>query len=744
MNNIQNISEEEDLNPFLDQKDIKNNDTIVLQIGSHSIKFGLASQYQPFVIPNVIAHLINRESQINIDIDNLSFNENFINCLTEIENCIVQKENKNKMAKKLAVLNINKSMENQGQYQISEIPERINEQMPESLCTFKKMEQISNDLNEDINDNNFKWTTLNSKPNILIGREALCIPTNNNDYEVRFPIKYGYFNSEYNFYIVLNDLSLILNYCFEKILKINQDDFKNFNIVYIIPDLFIKTEIKAMINLFFKYFGFKNIFLHLESVMSSFGLAIQSSCVVDIGSDKVNICCVDEGMIIENTLIRKNLGGKEITKLLYLITKYLANNKDNINSSNNYNNKFPYELFNINDFRDFRIFEKLKENECEFPPILDTGLGINQLTPKKAKIWQHKKGYPTKLINVILIEEAYLSPLCLFYPKIVETFREKKIPKISWYNDLTGEKFEDSEDVIGELAKIISMSEKKDDNNNNNNNNSNMNLANSISVGANSPKKNNKYEEDSIIGSPSKSESNKSFSEEKEEKDDLKIENKINYENLWDLNYGIDDLICQSLMKVQNKDLRKKLANSIMLVGGTSKLKGFIDFLEDRLINKLSELDNEIERVEIFNYPTIDMKTLSWIGGSILPKLESSKDMWIQKERWLGEPEKLEEQIENILDNGKKENNNEEKKEENNGNAVDVGSEGEKSKNEEKNENNEENNSNKEKEKDKDGKEKNKEKKDGDKKKDEGKKKKIERHLDGGIVLLREKCPFPW
>ena len=744
MNNIQNISEEEDLNPFLDQKDIKNNDTIVLQIGSHSIKFGLASQYQPFVIPNVIAHLINRESQINIDIDNLSFNENFINCLTEIENCIVQKENKNKMAKKLAVLNINKSMENQGQYQITEIPERINEQMPESLCTFKKMEQISNDLNEDINDNNFKWTTLNSKPNILIGREALCIPTNNNDYEVRFPIKYGYFNSEYNFYIVLNDLSLILNYCFEKILKINQDDFKNFNIVYIIPDLFIKTEIKAMINLFFKYFGFKNIFLHLESVMSSFGLAIQSSCVVDIGSDKVNICCVDEGMIIENTLIRKNLGGKEITKLLYLITKYLANNKDNINSSNNYNNKFPYELFNINDFRDFRIFEKLKENECEFPPILDTGLGINQLTPKKAKIWQHKKGYPTKLINVILIEEAYLSPLCLFYPKIVETFREKKIPKISWYNDLTGEKFEDSEDVIGELAKIISMSEKKDDNNNNNNNNSNMNLANSISVGANSPKKNNKDEEDSIIGSPSKSESNKSFSEEKEEKDDLKIENKINYENLWDLNYGIDDLICQSLMKVQNKDLRKKLANSIMLVGGTSKLKGFIDFLEDRLINKLSELDNEIERVEIFNYPTIDMKTLSWIGGSILPKLESSKDMWIQKERWLGEPEKLEEQIENILDNGKKENNNEEKKEENNGNAVDIGSEGEKSKNEEKNENNEENNSNKEKEKDKDGKEKNKEKKDGDKKKDEGKKKKIERHLDGGIVLLREKCPFPW
>ena len=743
MNNIPNNLDEEDINPFLDQKDIKNNDVIVIQIGSHSIKFGLASQYQPFVIPNVIAQLLPSDSsEINIELDHLSFNDNFKNCVSEIENSIVQKENKNKMAKKLAVLNINKSKENQKQYQISEIPERINEQLPSSLCTYKKMEQISNDLNEDINDNNFKWTSLASKPKILIGREALSIPSNNNDYKLRYPIKYGYFNTDYSFYTVLNDLSLILFYCFEKVLKIERSNFKNYNIVYIIPDLFIKTEIKAMINLFFKFFGFKNIFLHLESVMSSFGLAIQSSCVVDIGSDKINICCVDEGVIIENTLIRKNLGGNEITKLLYLITKYLSSNDKEINSQNS--NKFPYDLFNINDFRDFRIFEKLKENECEFPPILDTGLGINQLTPKKAKIWQHKKGFPTKLINVVLIEEAYIPPLCLFYPKIIETFREKNIPKITWYNDLNGEKFDDSEDVIGELVKIISMSEKKDDNiNNSTNNNSSNNLA--ISINQNSPKKsNNKEEEDSLMGSPSKSESNKSFSDDKEEKEETKKENKINYENLWDLNYGIDDLICQSLMKVTNKDLRKKLANSIMLVGGTSKLKGFIDFLEDRLINKLSELDNEIERIEIFNYPNIDMKTLSWIGGSILPKLDSSKDMWIQRERWLGEPEKLEEQIVNILDNNnKKENNNEEKKDIDNKNNVDVGSEGEKSKNDENNnENNNEDNNNK----DKDGKEKNKEKKEGDnKKKDEGnKKKKVERHLDGGIILLREKCPFPW
>jgi hypothetical protein len=38
------------------------------------------------------------------------------------------------------------------------------------------------------------------------------------------------------------------------------------------------------------------------------------------------------------------------------------------------------------------------------------------------------------------------------------------------------------------------------------------------------------------------------------------------------------------------------------------------------------------------------LKTLSWIGGTIIPKLESAKDMWIQRERWLGEPERIDEE----------------------------------------------------------------------------------------------------
>ena len=97
---------------------------------------------------------------------------------------------------------------------------------------------------------------------------------------------------------------------------------------------------------------------------------------------------------------------------------------------------------------------------------------------------------------------------------------------------------------------------------------------------------------------------------------------------------NIDDMICQSILSVNNSELRKRLANSILIVGGGGKFKGTIDYLEDKLFEKLTLLDNEIERVEIINYPNVDMKTITWIGGTIIPKLESSKDMWIMRERW--------------------------------------------------------------------------------------------------------------
>ena len=46
---------------------------------------------------------------------------------------------------------------------------------------------------------------------------------------------------------------------------------------------------------------------------------MSSALVVDIGHEKINVCCVDEGIILPKTLIRKNFGLKSISQTIIKI-----------------------------------------------------------------------------------------------------------------------------------------------------------------------------------------------------------------------------------------------------------------------------------------------------------------------------------------------------------------------------------------------------------------------------------------
>lgn len=74
--------------------------------------------------------------------------------------------------------------------------------------------------------------------------------------------------------------------------------------------------------MFLVSFGFNAIYLHLESVLATFGACMNQACVVDVGFQKISVCCVDEGLILNNTMVRKNFGGDDIDNIFYrLLTK---------------------------------------------------------------------------------------------------------------------------------------------------------------------------------------------------------------------------------------------------------------------------------------------------------------------------------------------------------------------------------------------------------------------------------------
>ena len=62
----------------------------------------------------------------------------------------------------------------------------------------------------------------------------------------------------------------------------------------------------------------------------------------------------------------------------------------------------------------------------------------------------------------------------------------------------------------------------------------------------------------------------------------------------------LDEMICRSICTIENPDVRKKLANSIVLIGGVSKTRKISDSVEEAVMDRfISGFDNTIERVNV-------------------------------------------------------------------------------------------------------------------------------------------------
>lgn len=76
-----------------------------------------------------------------------------------------------------------------------------------------------------------------------------------------------------------------------------KENLKHFNVLLVIPDTCVKIHVRHMISMLYNL-GFKGMFIHQESVMSTYAMALPTAVVVDIGATKTSVCCIEEGIII--------------------------------------------------------------------------------------------------------------------------------------------------------------------------------------------------------------------------------------------------------------------------------------------------------------------------------------------------------------------------------------------------------------------------------------------------------------
>ncbi|GAA6053412.1 hypothetical protein JCM3770_002314 [Rhodotorula araucariae] len=201
-------------------------------------------------------------------------------------------------------------------------------------------------MEEDF-EGDIEWTT--GEGEVWVGNKAVRIPdAEASGYDLRWPFQRGGFNTApyRSPQELLGDVQAIYTGVLRDELDIAEEEFKDYAVILLIPDLYDEVYVREMTDLLLRTMGFKQICLIQESVGATFGAGYSSACVIDIGSRTSTITCVEEGLVLPETRMVLDFGGDDITR--FLLTLLLRIN-------------LPYKEANLARWYDWIVIEELKE-----------------------------------------------------------------------------------------------------------------------------------------------------------------------------------------------------------------------------------------------------------------------------------------------------------------------------------------------------------------------------------------------
>ena len=464
------------------------------------------------------------------------------------------------------------------------------------------------------------WTEVPNNPKhapgYICGKEALRIPDNSTPrYRLYWPLQHGWYNEEdySDKRDLYDDISTILEEAIKSQLGLRRKrDWAQYGCVYIIPDLYEKSYVIQALDMLIREMGFGKVSLIQESLAATFGAGFIASCVVDVGAQKTSICCVEEGMCIENSRINLKYGGADVTETFIKMMLY---------------DHFPYEEINLRRRYDFLLAEELKTKFCT--------MNEQDISPQLFEFHLRASGQDTRKYTFKTYDEVLLAPQGYFEPSIFDTTNKLKGRRklIAPSRDLYEGGLNDpvSAAQLGVIAIIAPplangqangegiegsstpAAEKKPSSLLPKFNGSDR--ASASAVGTPAPD-----DEDTPIAlGEEKAASNASATSMRD--DVLPI-------------MPLDQAILASISHGTRNEERKtrEFLGQIMVIGGGAQVPGFYAFLEQRL----KELRPGWAKDILIGTPPreLDPQGVIWKGGSVFGKLRSSSDSWIGPEEY--------------------------------------------------------------------------------------------------------------
>ncbi|KAF2016100.1 actin-like ATPase domain-containing protein [Aaosphaeria arxii CBS 175.79] len=254
-----------------------------------------------------------------------------------------------------------------------------------------------------------EWTELptdpKKAPEYFTGNDALRLPEKSNPrYKLFWPIRNGTFNEkDYNTRSqIYHDISKIFEDALKTQLGVaDPKDLANYRCVFIIPDLYEREYVTMILDILIKDLGFGKVCLQQESLSATFGAGYSIACVVDIGAQKTSICCVDEGLCIEESRINMKMGGADVSETFIKMMLF---------------DHFPYSEMNLKRRYDFLLAEELKQKFCS--------MDESQVTVQTLDFHLRAAGQNTRRYQFKTYDETMLSVMGFFKPQIFDHSRK--------------------------------------------------------------------------------------------------------------------------------------------------------------------------------------------------------------------------------------------------------------------------------------------------------------------------------
>ncbi|RKP39084.1 hypothetical protein BJ085DRAFT_18217 [Dimargaris cristalligena] len=261
-------------------------------------------------------------------------------------------------------------------------------------------EKAQPELISDHNDPyKVEWTDVKRQEPYYTDTPATAAPCRS-EYVMRWPIQRGQFNwRDYtSMHAVLGDLETIWADAIEHELGIPRAQFHRWSAVLVIPDLYHRHQVEALMNLVLNYLGLRRILIQQEAACVTFGAGISSACIVDVGAQKTSAVCVEDGYCLPTTRVQAQYGGDDISLVLAeLLVRH----------------SFPYTEFSyLNRAYDWQLLNDLKE---KYGTLNEADVTV-QVYDFVARVpYQVARKYRFKVYD-----EPYLASMTLFYPKLLE------------------------------------------------------------------------------------------------------------------------------------------------------------------------------------------------------------------------------------------------------------------------------------------------------------------------------------